>query len=222
MTRHSWTMLAAALLATGCAGGPPPARMLLPEPLAARPAETLDGLGGRREGQFAIGTLGGRFERSATNLSLFERLEFDRAAARYEAGDVRTQCRARQTAGSLGILAGALRPYTLECRFDGGFSGLLTLAADDATLAAPARRSGRLAAAGTTLALRSVHGVAGSPLALDAPIGYLVEHEGRAVGAVELNGGAPRVWRPAAGEPLRDAVTHAAIALALVWDPAAR
>ena len=72
------------------------------------------------------------------------------------------------------------------------------------------------------LELRSVHRVQGSPLPLEAPIGYVFLADGRAVGAVELNGLSPRVWRPAVGLPLRDGVTHAALTLALLWDPAQR
>jgi hypothetical protein len=62
--------------------------------------------------------------------------------------------------------------------------------------------------------------VQGSPLPLEQPIGYVMSHEGRPVGAIELNGSTPRLWRPALSDALAEPVTLAALALALLWDPA--
>ena len=80
-------------------------------------------------------------------------------------------------------------------------------------------RQGRLAAGPVALEVRSIHRVQGSPLTLAAPVGYEFRHDGRAVAALELTGTTPRLWRPADG-PLREPVTQAALALALLWDPA--
>ena len=211
-------LLAAAL--AGCAGLPE-ARMALHEPLAAEAHEPLRGVGGKRQGAFELGQTQGRFERGADRLSLFDdRFVADRATAGWQAADgTRGSCRGRQATASGGILAGAVKRYTVQCEITGPQPGDLQLQADSATLS-PATRSGRLVAGGTTLVLRSVHRVQGSPLPLDAPIGYVIEHEGRAVGAVELNGPVPRVWRPAPGTPLHAPVTQAALSLALLWDPA--
>ncbi|WP_425257829.1 hypothetical protein ACPOLB_20195 [Rubrivivax sp. RP6-9] len=224
-TLSTAAVLAATLLATGCAGLPA-AQMALPAPLAATQAETLQGLDGRQKGSFVLQALQGRYERSASRLDLFGALAFDRVGAGYDARTpdgrtVQAGCRGRQTAARAGVLSGAPQPYEVLCRFGGAVSGTLTLAADGAAsaLGTQAARSGRVEFGGTVLALRSVHRVQGSPLPLEAPIGYVFTQDGRPVGAVELNG-TPRLWRPAAGTPAHDAVTHAALALALLWDPA--
>lgn len=75
-----------------------------------------------------------------------------------------------------------------------------------------------------SLDVQSLHNVQGSPPPLEAPIGTLFSHKGRPVGAVELNGLTPRLWRPARKDPLHESVTLAALALALalLWDPADR
>ena len=71
----------------------------------------------------------------------------------------------------------------------------------------------------SAIEVRSIHRVQGSALPLAAPVGYEFLQDGRAVAALELTGPTPRLWRPADG-PLREPVTHAALALALLWDPA--
>lgn len=211
----------AAVLATAACAALPPARMALPEPLAAVAPEALQGVGGGREGRFEIGALQGQFVRSASRLSLFgDALAADRAALDYRTHDVTARCRARQVSAAAGVLVAAVRPFEWTCRYEGALPGELVLAADAAAPGAPsAARQGRVTLAGATLAVRSVHRVQGSPLPLERPIGYVLEVDGRPVGAVELNG-PPRLWRPVAGTPLHDAVTHAALALALLWDPA--
>lgn len=220
MTTKTISGVIAVLAITGCAAVTP-ARMALPDPLAAQSPETLRGLGGQRRGDFALGTMAGRFERGADRLSLFdERFVADRATAGWQADDgTRATCRGRQASASAGVLAAAVRRYTVQCEITGPLPAELLLQADGAALS-PATRSGHIDAGGLRLVLRSVHRVQGSPLPLEAPIGYLIEHEGRAVGAVELNGTTPRVWRPAPGTPLHGAVTHAVLALSLLWDPA--
>jgi hypothetical protein len=75
-------------------------------------------------------------------------------------------------------------------------------------------RSGRF----TLGAEQSVRRVQGSPLALEQPIGHLLSHRGEPVGAIELNGATPRLWRPPADDALAEPVTR--VALALLWDPA--
>lgn len=91
-----------------------------------------------------------------------------------------------------------------------------TLTTDAATPGATG--SGRVQFGAVVLQLQSVHGVQGSPLPLEAPIGHVLTQDGRPVGAVEING-TPRLWHPPAGTPAHDAVTHAALALALLWHP---
>ena len=66
-----------------------------------------------------------------------------------------------------------------------------------------------------------MHALEGTPLTLEAPIGYVVEQSGRAIGAIELNGSTPRVWLPTDDATQRRGVLLAVMPLALLWDPAA-
>jgi hypothetical protein len=212
------------LITSACAGLPT-AQMALPDALAGVAPETVQGLHGGREGEFVLAGTPGRFERSASRLSLFDDgVAFDRVGASYRTAPARgaavaASCRARQTSATVGVLSGALKPYEVRCQFSGGVSGEMTLAAPAVARDTRAERSGTVSAGGVTLALQSVHRVLGSPLPLAQPIGYVFTLDGRPIGALELNG-QPRLWRPPAGTPAHDAVTQAALALALLWDPA--
>lgn len=84
--------------------------------------------------------------------------------------------------------------------------------------AQPGRRRGTLSVDGETVEVRSVHGLEGSPLAQEAPAGYVFVHRGRHVGALEVTTPRPRLWL-AGGAGIDDAVRRAALALALMWDP---
>lgn len=220
-------LLAATLLAAGCAAIAP-ASMRLPEPLAVNAHDTLRGLDGRRSGEFNLPGSSGRFERDATSLSLFGLVERQRATARYslrwaDGREVEGRCKGRETGVSIGIVAGRAQPFSLSCEWSGTAAALTVADRGFVGAAAGTRseRQGTLRAGAVELEVQSVHHVEGSPLPLDAPIGYVIRHRGVAVGAVELNGGSPRVWRPAEGDALREPVTLALLALALVWDPAA-
>ena len=214
---------AAALLVVGCAGLPA-AQMALPTPLRAQTPEKLEGLGAGREGSFTLAGSGGKYKRSADKWSLFDAVVHDRLAAGYtfapgSSAAVDARCRAQRTEASVGIVAGAVQPYTLHCDFSGAFVGALTLSADSRR-SGEAERSGQLRAGDLTLRVQSVNRIEGSSLPLQSPIGYVFLHDGKPVGAVEINGLTPRLWRPPASSGLRDAVTQAALALALLWEPA--
>jgi len=213
--------------AAGCASLPA-AEMALPEPLAAVVAEPVTGIGLGRSGKFQIGNERGSFTRGRDRLAIFEAVSFDRASTRYalERADGRTieaSCRGRQNTVSVNVLQGQTRPFTFECEWrrhpDGRIAGMI-VAAPSRMPGTRAERIGTLSAGGTTLEVKSVHSVRGSPLPLEAPIGYVISQAGRPVGAIELNGSTPRLWRPAAGDPLAEPVTLVALALALLWDPA--
>ncbi len=74
---------------------------------------------------------------------------------------------------------------------------------------------------GVTVTMRSVHELVGTPLTVQVPIGYVIEHGGQAIAAVELNGTEPQLRLPGGGGDQRRAALLAALALALLWDPAA-
>lgn len=221
------TLVCAAALLAACAAFPA-AQMALPAPLAAAAPEPVQGLGLGRQGEFAFGGARVSFSRGRDRLALFDVVSFDRSPVRYtwtgsDGSRIEASCRGRQSTVTVNVLQGQVRPFSFECEWQrpgqGRVAGL-TVTAPAVAVGLRAERTGSFTMGGTTLELRSVHEVQGSALPLEQPIGYLMSHQGRPVGAVELNGTTPRVWRPAASDPLAEPVTLAALALALLWDPA--
>lgn len=215
-----------ALLATGCAGIRP-ARMQLPAALAAATPEPVEGIGGGRSGSFRLADERGRYERRGDRLSLFETWTRSSADVSYtltraSGGEVSASCRGRQAEVNVGVVAGRTQAFELACSWRGADAALrLSDPGGFAGAGAGTRheRRGTLTAGGVAIELRSVHHFEGSALPLAQPIGYVFSHRGRDIGALELNGPTPRLWRPAAGDALREPVTLAALALALLWDP---
>jgi hypothetical protein len=217
--------LAACLAGLAACASIPAAQMALPAELDATAAVPVQGIGYGREGSFSVGGGQGTFRRGKDRLEIFELVAFDRASTRYslrlaDGRSVDAACRGRQTTASIGILVGQPKPFKLECEWRGAVSAHMEVAAPSWIPGTRAERSGRFHAGNVQLDVKSVHDVQGSPLPLEAPIGYTLLHEGRAVGAIELNGPVPRLWRPADAR-LAEPVTLAALALALLWDPAA-
>jgi len=220
--RTTVAALAAWLLMAGCAHVKP-ARMALPEALSATDAPfeelPLQGVGGKARGEFRLGAAGGRFERSASRLELFNAsLNLDRASVRYSLGGQEAECRARRNELQRGVLALPVRPFTVSCEWSDG----ARLALDAEPLAAGGTqqaRRGRYEAGSLVLDLRSEHRLQGTKWPLAQPAGYLLTKQGVVVAALDLTGVTPRLWRPRAASPEQEAATRAAIALALLWDP---
>lgn len=217
-TGTAWLVMAGL---AGCASLPA-ARMALPDDLpAASEMLELEGLGGSTSGRLVLGQRQGRFEREASRLGL-PFVERDRVGARYvlegSGAPDEGRCRGSQTVAGAGIVGAAVQRFGWRCEWG---AARLELAAPSATLGPRHERRGRYEAGGVTLELRSEHRLQGTPLPSAVPAGYLFSADGRIVGALELTTGVPRLWRPAASGPLQDAVTRSAIALALLWDPAA-
>ncbi len=217
---------AAALLAATWLGGcaVTPARLALPEALAGAEALPFDGLNFGRSGSFSIDGQPVRFERGADRFSVFGALSFDRAALSFElapdtAAAVRASCKARRVEVQRGIVAGALRPFGFTCDMAGATNGRLDISEARSGAGTRAERSGRFSSGGIVLDLRSIHALAGSPLPLETAAGYLLLHDGRPVAALDLTDMRP-VLRRLPG-PTAAAATQAALALALLWDPAA-
>lgn len=216
---------ALALLAGGCAALRP-AQMALPANLMGTATEALpvQGLGGGRSGTFTVGSASGRFERNADRAALLNNaVTFERGSARYTlqepgATEVQAQCRNRQTTGQAGTVAVPLRSYGVACEWREG--GKLQLEAAPNAARTLEARQGSFEAGGVQLDIASVHELQGSRLPLAQPAGYTLTHQGVVVGAVDLTSPTPLLFRPRAGQPLRAAVTQAALALAVLWDPA--
>ena len=225
-TMHTqWAAAAAAAsIGAGCASLPP-AEMELPAVLATAAPQTIEGLKAGRSGQLQVAGETARYERGASRLDVFGVIAQDRATVQYTLARDGTaaSCKLIGNTGAVGVVQVPLKraAYACEYRRDGApLPQRLDLRAVDAAYGTRDERRGRFSAGTTVVELQSVHRVQGSSLPLAAPIGYVFSHEGRPIGAVELNGLKPRLWRLDAPAPVAEAVTHAAIALALLWDPA--
>lgn len=230
--RYSWLTLAVVALAA--CGAIQPARMQLPDPLPADPPVAIEGMAAGQRGEFRAAGYHGQYARSATRLEIFDDLAvFDRGRASYTLDGVMeaplsARCTVRQTSMTIGVVGFDPKRLAYECDFDAqgkaaGIRFTLQEARDNGTpKTLQAERRGRIEYRGRTLTLRSVHAVEGSPFPLAAPIGYVFEQDGRAVGAIELNGLTPRLWLPGSSDDTRRAAVVAAMALAIFWDPAQR
>lgn len=227
--KRAWMAAPVALLLAAC-GVVQPARMALPAPLAASAPLEIQGMGAGQRGEFRVADYRGPYARSATRLEIFEDFAvFDRGRASYTvhglvAPPLSARCTVRQTTMTIGVLGFEPKKLAYECDFDtAGVRFTLQEARDPGVpKTMQAERRGRIDWQGTTLTVRSVHAVEGSPIPLGTPIGYVFERDGRPVGAVELNGLVPRLWLPAADDDARRAAVAAALALAVFWDPAQR
>lgn len=220
--QYRW-MVGAALCATlaGC-GVVREARMAQPASLAAVPEESFGNPGWGRRGEFELAGQRVRYDRGADRLSLFDTLATGRAPLRYTwsapGGDREADCTARQTEVTAGVLALSTKPWTLNCRWRGASDASLQIG-EGRVQWGQQTREGRYQRDALTLGLRSVHRFEGSAIATASPVGYEMLHGGQVVGSVDLSRGVPRLRRPDPGTALGQAVTEAALALALVWEP---
>jgi hypothetical protein len=219
---------ALAALVSGCASVQP-AQMQLPAGLEARASRSaIDGLGIGTRGSFRVAQAAGQFTRAASRLSFFDVVATERGASGFSLSGggfdapVNARCGFKQRTVTIEVVQFRPKPFAYECEFDGAVAGRLTLhEAHRGEQTLTTERSGQITVQGTPIVLRSVHRVQGSPLPLAHAIGYVMERDGAAIGAVELNGPTPRLWLPNdAGGGARHGVLLAALALALLWDPA--
>ncbi len=218
--------LATALGLSACAGLPA-ARIELPDTLAAVAPVTMEAPIGLPRGDFRWGALEGRFERQASRLELFERLAQDRALVSFTLAEdgLRADCKLIANTATLGVLQLPLKRASYACGFSRDGQPLarrLALTAVDAAAGTREERRGQFIADAVVLDLQSLHRLQGAALPVAAPVGYVLRHQGVAVAAVDLNDTLPRLWLQAPTEPVREAALQAALALALLWDPAAR
>lgn len=214
-------LLAAVALLAAC-GVLPEARMAIPESLKALPEESFGKVGWGRTGEFTFGTQRVRYERSADRISWFDNFSYGRAPLRLIVADAqgerRAECAARQSELSVGVVSGTTKPWTLTCQWGDGTR--LQVGEQRALQWITQPRKGEYQRGDLVLALRSVHEVEGSEITLPSFVGYEFMHEGRLVGSLDLSRGTPVLRRPDPSTPVGQAVTEAALALALVWDPA--
>jgi len=201
------------------------AKMMVPGDLAARSDRVeVSGIGAGTQGRTSVLGQTLEFTRSASRLSLFDDLQVsDRGRVDFTLSTPgqppqSARCRMRQRSLTLGVVNFDAKPFAFECELDGAVLSMQEPRGGVRTL--KAERRGELRFEGRSVALRSVHEAQGSALPLAAPIGYLFEEGGRAVGAVEINGTRPVLLLPAGDAALRQRLLQASLALALLWDPA--
>lgn len=210
------------LLALAGCGVVREARMAQPASLASVPEESFGKPGWGRQGDFLLSGQRVRYDRGADRLSLFDTVVTGRAPLRYTwaapGGDVEAQCTARQTEVSRGVLAVATKPWTLNCRWSGASDAVMDVG-EGRVQAGQQTRQGQYQRGDLVLAVRSVHRLEGSGIATASAVGYEFLQGERVVGSVDLSRGVPHLRRPDPATPLGRAVTEAALAVSLVWEP---
>src|SRR5690606_5091887 len=101
------------------------------------------------------------------------------------------RCRMRESSLDLGVVEVTTKPMAYRCEFHAAGRVLpASLELQEVTRSAINRyeRRGQIEFDGESVAISSVHHLAGTSLPTSTPVGYLFEQGGRAVGAVELNG----------------------------------
>lgn len=222
----------AALVAAGCASIQP-AKMAVPPVLAVAETMPVSGIGGGRNGSFTAGPFNGAFTRSASRLAFFDPL-YERRDGRTTFtltgpginGSLMASCRMRERTVTLGVISFEPHPMAYGCEFthEGRvIPARFELQSHREGLGGMMRRQerrGEIALDRVILQIRSVHDLQGSPIQMGTPIGYVFEHAGEPVGAVEINGAPMVSYASSTDEETRRAVLVAALALSLFWDPA--
>lgn len=212
------------------------ARMALPDDLAAHVERlTARGFGGRNEGDYTLADLAGEFTRIESRWAVADPLyaqnrgqsSFTLSGPGFDA-PVAAACEMRRASVTVGVVTFDPDKMTYHCNLAGGSGSPLLVLGEPkpdnlrARVLARAERRGEAMFAGITLGVRSVHGYAGSRVQAPMPVGYVLELDGRAVGAVELTDVDPAVYLPTVDSPgIRNAVIVTALALAVLRDPAA-
>jgi hypothetical protein len=206
-----------------------PAEMARPTSLQSATSMPITGIGGGETGAFTAGAHKGAFSRSATRLSFFELYNMRDGGVRFSlsgpafAGGIDARCTMRERSVTIDILEFKPAPMAYGCDFDmGGRRMAAMFEVQESTLGLTNRqeRRGRVTIDGADLDVRSVHEVAGAILPLSAPIGYVFERNGVAVGGVEINGDPVIFEAEDASDAERRAILLASVALGVFWDPA--
>lgn len=209
-----------------------PARMRLPDNLAAITTTVLRGLTGWNTGRFEAGDYLGTFRRSESTEILAD--SFTRRAAR--AGftvsgpglesAIEGRCRMEERSLDAEVEI-AFEPMAYSCDFASEGQAIparleLREVEDGSTAAYRHERRGEFELDGERIEIASVHDVEGIANGTITPIGYVFEKDGQPVGALDLSSG-PELKLPAdIEEDLVSALTVAALALAVLPDPAER
>lgn len=225
--------LLSVLALTSCAAVEP-AQMRLPVSFTSTATTKFTGFAGWNTGKFEAGEYHGTYQRSEGRLA-YSDIEVERSGkARFAiagpeiSSTIEAQCRMRERI--LNMSNGVeitTKPMAYRCDFTADDISIparfeLQEATGESTAAYRNVRLGEIALGGEIVQIRSTHDIKGSPNGTITPIGYLFEQNGRAVGALELNG-SPKLVVPSGTDPgLARTLTVAALALAVFQDPANR
>lgn len=177
-----------------------------------------------RQGEFMLSGQRVRYERGADRLSLFEPLPAGlgtplRLSWAAPAGESAAVCEAWAPEQSANGRLTDSRPWVLSCRWGSGPAAMLQIG-EGQMRRGMLTREGAYRRGELTVGLRSAHLLEGSAQPQAQPVGYEMLYQGAVVGSLDLTGSVPRLRRPDPATPLGRAVTEAALALALVWEPA--
>jgi hypothetical protein len=220
-------LLAICCAASACA----PAQMRLPASVAEQSVRTeITGIGGRGRGQFIAGDFQGDFSRSLDRWSFLDLIargghsDFTIAGPQISSS-IEARCDMREHALDLGMAEVTMQPMAYRCDFTAEGRPIparfeLQEVVGGGSAITRSERRGEIALGGETVRFRSVHHISGTSMPSLTPVGYVFEHGGREIGALELTG-RPALMLSAPIDPgVARTVTVAAVALATFWDPA--
>ncbi len=217
-----------ALVLGGCAA----AQMVQPASLAEVAPIRIEQIGGGRSGQFSFtdghDAFAGRFVRSADGLSYFNTIKDHRGTTDFTltgphlSAPLSARCDFAERVLEIGIFTSTPERFAYRCSFlsDGRAIPARFELQEGPSATLKRDRRGEIALDRVILQIRSIHRIERSPLPVAAPIGYLFERDGMAVGSVEINGTPEVRIFPTDDPAVRRAVYVGALALALLWDPA--
>lgn len=212
------------------------ARMELPEALAEH-AERIPiaGFGGRNRGGYTLGPYSGDFTRIETRWAVADPFfAASRASSSFTIQGpgfdepVSAECGMKKNTISVGVVTFDPKKMIYDCTFER--AGLLMNwrfvlgqprpENTKARFLAWAVRHGEAEINATRLTMRSVHKYAGRKIQSPLPAGYVIFVGEDPVGAIELTDVNPVLYLPQADVPERAAVILAAMAVAVLRDPA--
>jgi hypothetical protein len=219
--------LALALTVAGCA----PAQMRLPQSLAAASEQIpFEHMNGWSRGHLVAGEYRADYERGLARAGLGV-IKLTDGYTRFALGGpgisstIEGRCGVRQASLVLKSVEITPAPMAFGCDLTAEgrpIPARFELQESRASMADNLNRyarRGEIALAGQVIQIRSVHHLQGTALPVAAPIGYVFEQDGQAIGALELNGKPVLRLPPATHLDRRRAMMVASVALATFWDP---
>ncbi|MDG6078955.1 hypothetical protein E3U23_07090 [Erythrobacter litoralis] len=191
----------------------------------------MSGLNGGNRGEWRAGSFGGSYDRRVTRSRYFDRYTGFRQGAQITiaiaSGDTPSIAACDLYEGRVDAspaIEVVLDPVTYICAFltaDGQRVGEMMIGAEIAAdLSARSERRGDLDLGGRQYSVRSLHEFENVQVPSGTPLAYLIKRDGRAIGAVTLDGAPSLVEAVYIDDKDKMALSLASVALALMVDPA--